>query len=86
MARPRGHRLSPPAFEFASNAAGLTITQLAERSGIPRATISGLLGGHHRASVKMVAALSDALTCPPGLLFPTMLSVYAEASDTEAAA
>lgn len=85
MARPRGHRLSPQAFEFAANAVGLTITELGERSGIPRATISGLVGGHHRASVKMVKALADALSCPASVLFPTLLPWFVELNDEVAA-
>lgn len=86
MARPRGHRLSAPAFDFAANAAGLNITELAERSGLQRATISGLLGGHHRASITKIAALSDALGCPPAMLFPTLIPAFAEIDDCEVAA
>jgi len=85
MPRPRGHKLSQPAFDFALNAAHTTITDLAEISGIPRATISALRGGHHGASQKIIGPMSDALMCPAEVLFPTLMPAFVEA-ETEVAA
>ena len=86
MPRPRGHRLSQPAFDFALNAAHTTITDLAEISGIPRATISALRGGYHGASQKIIGPMSDALMCPAEVLFPTLIPMFAEVDPDEAAA
>lgn len=72
MARPQGHTLSPPAFDDILRLTGLSITQVAERSGIPRATISSLLGGHHRAAVPTTKRLADTLGVNPVTLFPTL--------------
>lgn len=80
MARPRGHKLSRPAWDDLTNGAGLSLTEVAERAQIPRATLSVLLGGHSRASVPMTARLAAALNCQPGTLFPTLLPVFEEAA------
>lgn len=80
MARPRGFKLSPQAWEDALNQAGLTLTQVAERSGVPRPTISGLLGGHSRASAPMTKALADTLSVHPQTLFPTLSPSFVEAA------
>ena len=85
MARPRGHRLNPDALEALLRHAGTTITELADKAGLPRATVSGLLGGHHRASVPAAHKLADAIGCAPGALFPTLRAGFSE-TDTEAAA
>jgi plasmid maintenance system antidote protein VapI len=78
MARPRGHRLSPPAWEDALRFAGLTLTQTAACAGIPRATISSLVGGHHRATFREARKIAAALDCRPETLFPSLLPTYAE--------
>lgn len=72
MARPQGHRLSPAAWDDLLRLSGLSLTQIAERSEIPRPTLSSLLGGHHRASVPMCHRLADAIGCHPQTLFPTL--------------
>lgn len=72
MARPQGHRLSPPAFEDCLKLTGQNITRVAEVSGVPRSTISALHGGHHKASVPTAKAISDALGVNASTLFPTL--------------
>lgn len=72
MARPAGHKLSPTAWDDMVRLAGTSLTAVAERSEIPRATLSSLLGGHHRASVPMAHKLASALGCHPQTLFPTL--------------
>ena len=74
MARPRGHRLSPAAWQDVLTLRGLSLTQAAELAGVPRATVSGLVGGHQRASVPLTRKLSEALGCSPETLFPTLRS------------
>lgn len=81
MARPRGHRLSPSAWEDVLTLRGDSLTAVAERADIPRATLSGLVGGHARASVPVAHQLAAAIGCHPETLFPTLRS----ASFTEAA-
>ena len=78
MGRPRGYRLSPPAWADALRYAGLTLSEVAERSGIPRPTLSSLLGGHHRATVTQARRIADTLGCRTETLFPSMLPIYAE--------
>jgi transcriptional regulator with XRE-family HTH domain len=78
MPRPRGHRLSTDAWEDSLTHASLTLTQVAERSGINRATLSGLLGGYSRAALPMTRQLADALGVRPGTLFPTLNPRFAE--------
>lgn len=79
MARPRGHRLSPAAWDDILALRGESITSVAERSSIPRATISGLVGGHHRASVPIAHKLATALGCNAETLFPTLRNTFIEA-------
>jgi lambda repressor-like predicted transcriptional regulator len=81
MGRPRGFRLSPPAWADALRYAGLTLTEASERSGIPRSTLSSLLGGHHRATATQARRISSTLGCRPETLFPSMLPGYCEAGD-----
>lgn len=78
MARPKGHRLSPTALEDILRLRGDSITAVADRSGIPRATLSGLAGGFHRASVPVAHQLAGALGCNPETLFPTMRPSFIE--------
>jgi plasmid maintenance system antidote protein VapI len=51
---------------------GLSLTQVADLAEIPRPTISGLYGGHHRASVPMAHRIATAIGCNPQTLFPTL--------------
>lgn len=72
MARPRGHRLSPSAWQDILTLRGDSLTAVADRADIPRATVSGLVGGHARASVPVAHQLATALGCHPETLFPTL--------------
>lgn len=74
MARPSGHKLSVRAWEDMLRYSGLSLTQVAERAGIPRATVSSLLGGFHNASVPIAHKLAAAVGCHPETLFPTLQS------------
>lgn len=75
MARPKGHRLSPTAWDDVLTLRGDNLTNVAERADIPRATLSGLVGGHHRASVPIAHQLANALGVNAETLFPTLRSV-----------
>lgn len=74
MARPAGHKLSPEAWDDVLRLTGLTLTQVAERSGVPRPTISSLLRSTkgHGASVPTAHRIADALGVRPVTLFPTL--------------
>ena len=72
MARPRGHRLSPAAWSDILTLRGESLTSVAEHSGVPRATLSGLAGGFHRASVPVAHKIAAALGVNPETLFPTL--------------
>lgn len=79
MARPRGHRLSPSAWNDVLTLRGDSLTAVADRADIPRATLSGLVGGHARASVPVAHSIAMALGCNPETLFPTMRPSFIEA-------
>lgn len=70
--------MSPTAWTDILNCKGLTLTQAADLAGIQRATISGLAGGHSRASVPMAHAIANAIGCHPETLFPTLRAIYIE--------
>lgn len=72
MPRPTGHKLSRPALDDILRLSGLSLTQLAELADVPRATVSSLYGGHHRASVPTCHKLARAADCDPRTLFPTL--------------
>lgn len=72
MARPAGHRLSREAWDDILRLSGLSLTRVATLSGVPRPTLSSLLGGHHKASVPTAHQIADALNCDPVTLFPTL--------------
>jgi transcriptional regulator with XRE-family HTH domain len=76
--RPRGHRLSRPAFDDCIEHAGLTLTQTADRADISRASLSALATGQSRASLPTVKQLADALGCRQATLFPTLTHTFAE--------
>lgn len=78
MARPSGHELSRDAWDDLLALNGLSLTQVAERSDVPRPTLSSLLGGHHKASVPMAHRIAGAVGCRPGTLFPTLRPALAE--------
>lgn len=72
MAKPRGHRLSAQAWDDLLRAKGVSLTHVAERADIGRASVSGLVHGHARASIPMAHKLAAALDCHPETLFPTL--------------
>lgn len=72
MARPKGLRLSPSAWNDVLRLKRLTLSEVAELADINRATISGLVGGHARASLPMARQLADALEVDAETLFPTL--------------
>lgn len=75
MARPAGHPLNRAAWEDVLALKGLTLTQVAELAEIPRPTLSGLLGGHHKAAVPMAHRIAGAIGVQPATLFPTLVAV-----------
>jgi plasmid maintenance system antidote protein VapI len=79
MARPKGHKLSAPAWDDVLRLTGASLTQVAERAEIPRPTLSSLLGGHHAASVPMAHRIAGALGVNPATLFPTLRTSESEA-------
>lgn len=85
MARPRGFRLSVSAWEDVVVAGKkLTVTEVAALTGINRASISGLLGGHTRASLSMARELANGIGVHAETLFPLLDREMA--NDIEAAA
>ncbi len=54
------------------------MSEVAERSGIPRPTLSSLLGGHHRATLTQARRIADTLGCRTETLFPSLLPIYAQ--------
>ena len=72
MPRPAGHRLSPDAWTDVLTLAGLNLTQAAERCGVPRATLSSLVGGNHRASVPVAKQIADGLGVSARTLLPSL--------------
>jgi len=81
MARPAGHRLSVAAWDDLTRLTGHSLTQIAERSDVPRPTLSSLLGGHHRASVPMAHRIAAAVGCHPATLFPSLATAEHEHGD-----
>lgn len=72
MARPKGFRLSAQAFDDALRFSQTSITEASKRSGLPRATVSSLVGGFHRASLPQAEILAGALDVHVETLFPTL--------------
>lgn len=72
MARPRGFRLNRSALVDLLDAKRLTLTEAAQRCGIPLTTLSSLSHGDHRASMKTVRSLSEGLGCHAETLFPEL--------------
>jgi plasmid maintenance system antidote protein VapI len=60
---------------------GLTLTRVAALADVPRATLSSLLGGHHKASVPIAHRIAQALNCAPETLFPTLSPAYIAADE-----
>jgi transcriptional regulator with XRE-family HTH domain len=76
--------MSPTAWTDILTFKGLTLTQAADISGIQRASLSGLAGGHTRASVPMAHTIANAIGCHTETLFPTMRAIYVEAEEIAA--
>lgn len=71
MARPRGYRLNTHAWDdLVVGAKKLTVTEVAALTGVNRASISGLLNGHTRASLPMARDLCQGLGLHVETLFP----------------
>ncbi len=72
MSRPSGYPLNRAAWDDILRLTGLSLTQVAELSEVPRPTLSSLLGGHHKASVPMAHRIATAIGCQPATLFPSL--------------
>src|SRR4051812_30842732 len=83
MARPAGHKLSPVAWEDVLNLTGDTLTDISQRSGVPRATLSSLLGGHHTASRPVAKAIARAAGVRSATLFPSLLANDEDEADDD---
>lgn len=71
MARPQGHVLNRDAWEdWTGQHLGSSLTSIAQDAGIERATLSGLVAGHQRASVELAHKIAAAAGCRVGTLFP----------------
>lgn len=77
MPRPSGFTLNRAAWDDVLRLSGLTLTEVAKLADVPRATLSSLLGGHHRASVPMAHRIATAIGCRPETLFPDLVPVAA---------
>lgn len=73
MARPKGFRISRPAFQDILEARRMTMTEMAASAGMPLATLSGLVAGAHRASMATVRKLAAGAGCSEETLFPELL-------------
>lgn len=79
MARPKGYRLSRPAFEDMRQVKHLSLSEVAQEAGLGLTNLSGLLAFDperkkgHRASLATVRALCGALGVAPETLFPELL-------------
>lgn len=67
------------------NLQGLTMTQVAERSGRSLTTISGLMQADHRASAATALAVAEAVGVPAEALFPEIGGKFAEVDQVELA-
>lgn len=80
MARPKGHGISPEAWNDLITLRGYSLTEVAARANIQRATLSAITNEHARASIPVAHALANALGCHPETLFPTLRPKFAEAA------
>jgi transcriptional regulator with XRE-family HTH domain len=75
MARPRGKRLNPDAFDDAVSRhpnGPFTKTEVASGADISPGTLADLYGGRRRASEEIVRNLAQFLNVRPGTLFPEL--------------
>lgn len=77
--RPKGHRLSVAAWDDLLLLKGESLTSVAAKAGVQRATLSGMVIGRSRASVPTAHKLANALACNPATLFPTLRPFFNEA-------
>lgn len=86
MARPRGHYLSRPAWEDITKLAPNlpSITEMAELVDIQRASLSGIIGGHTRASTDKAKRIAAVVGVRVETLFPTLLPSVAECEEVAA--
>jgi transcriptional regulator with XRE-family HTH domain len=80
MVRPRGHRISRPAWDdiIRLNGPLSSITEVADAAEIQRATLSGIVTGRQRASTVTARRIATALGVNPATLFPTVLAHFSE--------
>ncbi len=72
MARPKGHKLSRPAWDDILRLTSTSLTEVSARSEVPRPTISALYGGHNGASMPTIRKIAAALDVQPATLFPSL--------------
>lgn len=72
MARPRGHYLNPDRLDEYMADKGKTLTTVAAEADMTRATLSGLYGQHHAASVPVAHKLAVSCGVALGSLFPSL--------------
>lgn len=65
--------MSRPAWEDILRLTGRSLTDVAEISGVPRSTLSGLSRGHHRASIPQAHTIAAALDIHAETLFPGLI-------------
>lgn len=75
MARPKGHTLSRDAWDDVLRLSGKSLPDVAEATpDIPAATLRGLVGGFHGASIPQAHKIARAAGCRNvGTLFPTLI-------------
>jgi transcriptional regulator with XRE-family HTH domain len=72
MARPRGYRLNRAALTDVLALRTISLTEAAQRCGMPLTTLSSLSHGDHRASMRTIRTLADGLGVAPETLFPEL--------------
>ena len=77
MARPRGYRLNPEAFDDLLHAAGIKAANVAERADVSKGTLSSLAKGDHGAALPVVLRIAKALNAHPATLFPELIGTPA---------
>lgn len=64
--------MSADAWEDCVALTGRNQTQIASLANVPRATLAGLIGGHHSASPTVAHKIAAAVGVSPGTLFPSL--------------
>lgn len=73
MPRPNGHSLNRAAWDDVLRLSGLSLTQVAELSDVPRPTLSLLRSGKNKASVPVAHKIATAIGVSPATLFPSLI-------------